>query len=81
MNICDAHGTTLISNTTSTTSSNKSENKDKMIYGWICPVCGRGVSPYTDYCNCKYNEYFTFTVASTSTSNSNSDSTSTTTLR
>lgn len=57
MNIYDAHGTILISNTTSTTSSNKSENKDKMIYGWICPVCGKGVSPYTSYCNCKFNEY------------------------
>ena len=57
MNIYDAHGTTLISNTTSTTSSNKSENKDKIIYGWICPICGRGVSPYMSYCNCKINEY------------------------
>ena len=70
MNIYDAHGTTLISNTTSTTSSNKSENKDKMIYGWICPVCGRGVSPYTSYCNCKINKYS----ISNSTSNSAPDS-------
>lgn len=57
MNIYDTHCTTSNSNTTSTTSSNKSENKDKMIYGWICPVCGKGVSPYTSYCNCKINEY------------------------
>ena len=21
--------------------------------GWICPVCGRGVSPYTNVCPCK----------------------------
>lgn len=26
-----------------------------MQYGWICPVCGRGLSPYTSYCNCKKN--------------------------
>ena len=21
--------------------------------GWICPVCGRGLSPYTSFCPCK----------------------------
>jgi predicted amidophosphoribosyltransferase len=21
-------------------------------YGWICPVCGRGLSPYTSSCPC-----------------------------
>lgn len=57
MDMYDTHCATSSSNTTSTTSSNKSENKDKMIYGWICPVCGKGVSPYTSYCNCKINEY------------------------
>ena len=53
MNMYDTHCAT----SNSTTSSNKSENKDRMIYGWICPVCGKGVSPYTSYCNCKINEY------------------------
>lgn len=53
MDMYDTHCAT----SNSTTPSNKSENKDKMIYGWICSVCGKGVSPYTDYCNCKYNEY------------------------
>ena len=24
----------------------------KMV-GWICPVCGRGLSPYTTICPCK----------------------------
>ncbi len=24
--------------------------------GWICPVCGRGVAPWTDYCPCKGSE-------------------------
>ena len=22
------------------------------VYGWICPVCGRGLSPYTNECSC-----------------------------
>lgn len=24
--------------------------------GWICPVCGRGVAPWVDYCPCKGSE-------------------------
>ena len=27
-------------------------NPPKMV-GWICPVCGRGLSPYTTICPCK----------------------------
>ena len=26
-------------------------------YGWICPVCGRGVAPDQKYCNCKPQVY------------------------
>lgn len=26
-------------------------------YGWICPVCGRGVAPDQKYCNCKPKVY------------------------
>ena len=24
--------------------------------GWICPVCGRGVAPWTSYCPCQGSE-------------------------
>lgn len=24
--------------------------------GWICPVCGRGVAPWVDYCPCRGSE-------------------------
>lgn len=27
-------------------------NPPKMV-GWICPVCGRGLSPFTNICPCK----------------------------
>lgn len=31
------------------------EKKDSAagIVGWICPVCGRGLSPFTSVCPCK----------------------------
>ena len=24
--------------------------------GWICPVCGRGIAPWVDYCPCQGSE-------------------------
>jgi hypothetical protein len=29
------------------------------LMGWICPVCGRGLSPYTDSCPCALNREIT----------------------
>lgn len=29
------------------------------VYGWICPVCGRGLSPYTTECPCNIKREIT----------------------
>jgi hypothetical protein len=29
------------------------------LMGWICPVCGRGLSPYTSSCPCTINREIT----------------------
>lgn len=75
MDMYDTH--CLTSNSATFSNEDGNENKNGMIYGWICPVCGKGISPYISYCNCKFNEYST----PTCNFNSNSISTSTTTLR
>ena len=28
--------------------------------GWICPVCGRGVAPWTSFCPCQINRDITW---------------------
>ena len=46
--------------TTSTASTTKTyvvnlgeQNKETGKYGWICPVCGRGIAPTEKICPCK----------------------------
>ena len=46
--------------TTSTASTTKTyvvnleeQNKETGEYGWICPICGRGVAPNVKVCPCK----------------------------
>lgn len=51
--ILDEYQTDYLKKTT-LTNENISEtiNAPKMM-GWICPVCGRGLSPFTTVCPCK----------------------------
>ena len=37
----------------------KEESAGSGLYGWICPVCGRGLSPYTSSCPCAINREIT----------------------
>lgn len=35
--------------------------KPKGMLGWVCPVCGRGNSPFSSFCPCKsFQSYPTF---------------------
>ena len=40
--------------------SSETINPPKM-YGWICPVCGRGLSPFTSVCPCQGEKNWTVT--------------------
>lgn len=36
--------------------------------GWICPVCGRGIAPWVDYCPCKIDGNITWVATTVQTS-------------
>lgn len=33
-------------------------SKPPLMMGWVCPVCGAGVSPYITLCPCKPNSLY-----------------------
>lgn len=43
--------------------------------GWICPVCGRGVAPWVDYCPCRGNWEITYGTVTSLNSDVSSQST------
>ena len=52
-----------LEDTTGGLSSSKScgeYNPPRGEVGWICPVCGRGVSPSTSYCPCNLTRNITY---------------------
>ena len=42
--------------------------------GWICPVCGRGVAPWVDYCPCQINRNITWATGTGTGTYTNLDS-------
>ena len=36
--------------------------------GWVCPVCGRGIAPWVDYCHCKIDGNITWVATTVQTS-------------
>lgn len=45
-------GTTQTGTTQTSETESVTINPPKIV-GWICPICGRGLSPYTTACPCK----------------------------
>jgi hypothetical protein len=41
--------------------------------GWICPVCGRGMAPWVDYCPCQINRNITWASGTGTSTYSNLD--------
>ena len=41
--------------------------------GWICPVCGRGVAPWVDYCPCQIDRNITWATGTGTSTYTNLD--------
>lgn len=45
----------MLNQQTTGTLDSETANPPQMV-GWICPVCGRGLSPFTTVCPCKNDQ-------------------------
>ena len=57
MSFMDKTTTTTTTTGTDCTFNLGGQHSTSGIYGWICPVCGRGVAPDQKYCDCKPRTY------------------------
>lgn len=52
-NILDGYTAEVLMRSQAIDVSNLEKEINPKMVGWICPVCGRGLSPYTLVCPCK----------------------------
>lgn len=52
---------------------NEPDNQTSGLMGWVCPKCGRALSPYTDMCPCSNKWEITCNANGTATSTTISD--------
>ena len=56
----NTHGDILHSPNATGTPSTGNYHPPRGEVGWICPVCGRGLSPLTSYCPCNLTRNITY---------------------
>ena len=55
MTVCKRCGNSMVSTTAGDDICFECKNKKSNVMGWICPSCGKSLSPNVLQCNCKNN--------------------------